>query len=228
MKDLQVFNNDLFGEVRALNIDNEPWFVGKDVAKVLGYADVNRAVRQHVDKEDLKVCNRKGYGDLVPSLWNNENDFANKILINESGLYSLIFNSELPSAKQFKRWVTSEVLPSLRKNGVYAVTNEIKIDLSETKAFLEKEEKLLNNYKQVLGNPKKITNVYVNTIKRELGVSSAKHKDYLNVKEFILNYFEVETLEALPKDNMSVLNKIIQICRSYDPGWNQLSLFDEE
>ena len=217
MKDLQVFNNDLFGEVRAINIDNEPWFVGKDVATILGYKDTSDAIKKHVDEED------KGVGE-IPTPGGKQN----MKVINESGLYSLIFSSKLPSAKQFKRWVTSEVLPSLRKNGVYAVTNEIKIDLSETKAFLEKEEKLLNNYKQVLGNPKKITNVYVNTIKRELGVSSAKHKDYINVKEFILNYFEVETLEALPKDNMSVLNKIIQICRSYDPGWSQISLFDEE
>lgn len=221
MKDLQVFNNDLFGEVRALNIDNEPWFIGKDIAKALGYKDVAHAILDHVDEEDR--VNSKTQGQNTPELGQR-----GSWLINESGLYSLILSSKLPSAKQFKRWVTSEVLPSLRKNGVYAVTNEIKIDLSETKAFLEKEEKLLNNYKQVLGNPKKITNVYVNTIKRELGVSSAKHKDYLNVKEFILNYFEVETLEALPKDNMSVLNKIIQICREYDPGWSQISLFDEE
>lgn len=122
--ELQIFKNDEFGEIRTLEINNEPWFVGKDIAGVLGYVDANRAVKQHVDKEDLKVCNYKGYGDLIPTLWNNENDFANKVLINESGLYTLVFNSELPNAKKFKRWVTAEVLPTIRKHGMYA-TDEL-------------------------------------------------------------------------------------------------------
>ncbi|SEN94482.1 anti-repressor protein [Peptostreptococcus russellii] len=120
MNELQIFNNSEFGEVRVLEINNEPWFVGKDVAEVLGYKDINRAVKQHVAAEDLQACNYKAYGDLYPSLWNNINDFSNKILINESGLYDLIFASELPSAKKFKRWVTSEVLPTIRKHGMYA------------------------------------------------------------------------------------------------------------
>lgn len=118
-KELKVFKSEEFGSVRVVEINNEPWFVGKDVAEILGYKDTNRAVKQHVDKEDLKVCNRKGYGDLYPTLWNNENDFANKVLINESGIYSLVFNSELPNAKKFKKWVTSEVLPSIRQTGGY-------------------------------------------------------------------------------------------------------------
>ena len=112
---LKIFENKEFGSVRVIEIDNEPWFVGKDVAEILGYKDVNRAVKQHIDKEDLKVCNRKGYGDLYPILWHNENDFANKVLINESGLYSLILSSELSSAKKFKKWVTKEVLPFYQK-----------------------------------------------------------------------------------------------------------------
>lgn len=117
--DLKVFSNELFGELRIVTINEDVYFIGKDVAEALGYTDTNRAVKQHVDKEDLKVCSRKGYGDLYPTLWDNENDFANKILINESGMYSLIFGSKLQSAKAFKRWVTSEVLPELRKSGVY-------------------------------------------------------------------------------------------------------------
>ena len=117
--EMMVFNNEIFGELRTISINEEPYFMGKDVAEALGYTDTNRAVKQHVDKEDLKACSRKGYGDLYPTLWDNENDFANKILINESGLYSLIFGSKLESAKAFKRWVTSEVLPQIRKSGVY-------------------------------------------------------------------------------------------------------------
>lgn len=119
MNTLKIFENEEFGKVRTIIKDNEPWFVGKDIAEILGYKDINRAVKQHVDKYDLKICDYKGYGDLYPTLWNNNSDFANKVVINESGLYSLIFASELPKAKKFKRWVTSEVLPSIRKTGSY-------------------------------------------------------------------------------------------------------------
>jgi len=118
-KDITIFNNDLFGSVRTMMIDDNPWFVGKDIAEALGYKDANKAVKDHVDKEDLKACSRKAYADLAPSLWTNKNDFSDKIFINESGVYALIFGSKKPEAKAFKRWVTSEVLPQLRMSGVY-------------------------------------------------------------------------------------------------------------
>ncbi|MDY0256225.1 phage antirepressor KilAC domain-containing protein [Gudongella oleilytica] len=108
MADLQIFRNESFGEIRTLNIDGEPWFVGKDVAEILGYTNPQKAIRDHIDEEDKTL---------------NESFTVNGtkgILINESGLYSLILSSKLPSAKQFKRWVTNEVLPSIRKHGVYA------------------------------------------------------------------------------------------------------------
>lgn len=108
-------------DVRAIAIDGEPWFVGKDVATALGYKDVNHAISNRVDKED-KV-NSKTQGQNVP-------EFGQRgtWLINESGLYSLILSSKLDSAKRFKRWVTSEVLPSIRKNGGYIYGQE---DMSE-------------------------------------------------------------------------------------------------
>lgn len=104
-------------DVRAIAIDGEPWFVGKDVAEALGYKDVNHAISNRVDKED-KV-NSKTQGQNVP-------EFGQRgtWLINESGLYSLILSSKLDSAKRFKRWVTSEVLPSIRKNGGYIYGQE--------------------------------------------------------------------------------------------------------
>lgn len=104
-------------DVRAIAIDGEPWFVGKDVADALGYKDVNHAISNRVDKED-KV-NSKTQGQNVP-------EFGQRgtWLINESGLYSLILSSKLDSAKRFKRWVTSEVLPSIRKNGGYIYGQE--------------------------------------------------------------------------------------------------------
>lgn len=106
-------------QVRTLSIDNEPWFVGKDVAEILGYTDLSRAVNQHVVKGDRKSLSFKASGDSLPSLWNNPNDYSNKIIINESGVYALIFGSKMPNAKKFKHWVTSEVLPTIRRHGAY-------------------------------------------------------------------------------------------------------------
>lgn len=115
--EVTVFKNLVhpeFGELRTVEIDGEPWFVGKDVAAALGYADVNKAVAMHVENEDKKLNDKSS-----PSFGQR-----GATLINESGLYSLILSSRLPSAKEFKHWVTSEVLPSIRKNGAYIRNQE--------------------------------------------------------------------------------------------------------
>ena len=108
MNELQTFTNDVFGQIRTTIIDGEPWFVGKDIAEALGYADPTGAVRKRVDIEDKGVAKM-----ATPS---GAQEMA---IINESGLYALIFGSKLPSAKQFKRWVTSEVLPQINRTGGY-------------------------------------------------------------------------------------------------------------
>lgn len=108
MNNLQTYTNPEFGPVRAVERDGEPWFVGKDVAEALGYSDQAKAIRIHVDEED------KGVDEMA-----TPGGTQNMTIINESGLYSLILSSKLPSAKKFKRWVTAEVLPALRKNGGY-------------------------------------------------------------------------------------------------------------
>lgn len=109
MNELQIFTNAEFGSVRTTVIDDEPFVVGKDVAEILGYRDTSDALKRHVDEED-KTLNESFTvnGTMV-------------ILINESGLYSLILRSQLPKARKFKRWVTSEVLPAIRRHGVYAI-----------------------------------------------------------------------------------------------------------
>ena len=112
MNELQTFTNDVFGQIRTTIIDGEPWFVGKDIAEALGYADPTGAVRKRVDVEDKGVAKM-----ATPS---GAQEMA---IINESGLYALIFGSKLPSAKQFKRWVTSEVLPQINRTGGYIPTN---------------------------------------------------------------------------------------------------------
>lgn len=110
MNALQVFTNPEFGTVRTLLLDNEPWVVGIDIAAALGYKNPRDALYKHVDSEDKGVAKRDTLG--------GKQDMT---IINESGLYSLILSSKLPSAKRFKRWVTSEVLPALRKTGSYTV-----------------------------------------------------------------------------------------------------------
>ena len=110
MNELQIFNNEEFGEIRTITKDGEPWFVGKDITEKLGYQNGSRDIARHVDEDDQIV---------IPIPGDTQN--RNMLVINESGLYSLVISSKLPNAKKFKKWVTSEVLPSIRKTGSYAV-----------------------------------------------------------------------------------------------------------
>lgn len=110
MTDLQIFNSPEFGAIRTIEKDGEPWFVGKDVAVALGYEKPTDAVRKHIDVEDRGISKME-----TPS------GAQETTIINESGLYSLVLSSKLPTAKKFKRWVTSEVIPSIRKTGSYSV-----------------------------------------------------------------------------------------------------------
>lgn len=114
--ELKIFENEAFGKVRVIERNNEPWFVGKDVAGILGYSDLNKAISMHVDEEDKKL------NDKTSSSFGQRG----ATLINESGLYSLILSSKLPATKQFKRWVTSEILPTIRKTGSYSVNQDMK------------------------------------------------------------------------------------------------------
>jgi len=127
MEQLKIFESEEFGQVRTISIDGEPWFVGKDVAISLEYSNPQKALRDHVEEEDRTV---------------NESFTVNGtkgILINESGLYSVILSSKLPSAKRFKRWVTSEVLPAIRKTGIYDMDEYS----PEMKAILMHDKKLV-------------------------------------------------------------------------------------
>lgn len=112
MTELQVFNHPQFGTVRAVEIQGEPWLVGKDVAESLGYTATEKAIRTHVDGDDKGVTEMDTPGGK-----------QKVVIINESGLYSLVFGSKLPEAKKFKHWVTSEVLPSIRRDGGYMHTS---------------------------------------------------------------------------------------------------------
>ena len=133
--EITVFSNTEFGSVRTLVINGEPYFVGKDIALILGYAKPSNAIAAHVDEEDKKDAPIQG--DLGGT--------QEMTVINESGLYSLILSSKLPKAKEFKRWVTSEVLPSIRKTGSYSIQQKvdsymIEDSIARAKRWIEEEE----------------------------------------------------------------------------------------
>lgn len=132
MNKLKIFENPDFGKVRTMEINGEPYFVGKDVAEILGYSNPQKALRDHIDEED------KTLNDLFTV------NGTKGVLINESGLYSLILSSKLPKAKEFKRWVTSDVLPSIRRHGLYATDELIAnpdIAIAAFQALKEEREK---------------------------------------------------------------------------------------
>lgn len=125
MNELQIFNNEEFGQVRTISIDNEPYFVGKDIAQALGYVKPTDAVRKRVDDEDRGISKME-----TPS------GIQEMIVINESGMYSLILGSKLESAKKFKHWVTAEVLPALRKTGSYKMSKPDKPKQDRTEIMM--------------------------------------------------------------------------------------------
>lgn len=171
MNDLQVFTNERLGDVRVVQIKGQPYFVGKDVAEILGYANASKALLDHVDEED-KLNN-----ETLSSLGQRGG-----WLINESGLYSLILSSKLPKAKEFKRWVTSEVLPSIRKTGGYnANQNDVykakrlEVMMMNAKARIMKEEN--KKLELMIKNPnfKSIAKTYsASEVGVMLGVSANK------------------------------------------------------
>lgn len=170
MNELQIFNNEEFGEIRTVEINGEPWFIGKDIAKALDYKNTTVALQDNVDSDDKGVTKVSTIGGQQET-----------VIINESGLYSLVFGSRLPNAKKFKKWVTSEVLPDIRKHGIYATDNVINQILNNPDFGIE----LLNTLKQeraarVEAEKRNAILTHVNKtytmteIAKELNMSSAK------------------------------------------------------
>ena len=155
MKKLEIFQNKSFGRIRTLAINNEPWFVGKDVAEILGYAKPENAIANHVDEEDKTSTLIQGSGSNYKS---------KAIIINESGLYSLVLSSKLPSAKEFKRWITHEVIPAIRKHGAYMTEDTLEKALTSpdfliqlaTQLKEEKENRLAAEKQIEMDRPKTI------------------------------------------------------------------------
>ena len=175
MNNLQIFENPDFGQVRMVMIEDNPYFVGKDVAEILGYKNPNEAIQDHVDNEDKFL--RSSMGSEMLKLFSSVKDIQNKFgrqdnwFINESGVYALVFSSKLPKAKEFKRWVTSEVLPAIRKHGAYMTEQTVEKALTspdfliqlatnlkkEQKARQEAEAKSYKLENEVVGLNEKIS-----------------------------------------------------------------------
>lgn len=234
MSDIQIFNNPDFGDIRTVIIEGEPWFVGIDVAKALGYKKPTGAVTNNVDEDDTLT---EGVTDSMGRL-------QNTLVVNESGLYSLIFNSKLESAKKFKKWVTSEVLPSIRKTGEYKQENagdvqgqikllaqgttelyqrvdEVTEDVKTVKEEIERlkddlplfpseAEKISNAAKkkgvEVLGG--KQSNAYRN--------KSLQHKVYSNIYANLKYNFDVTSYKAIKRGNRIEALRIVQ---NYQPPY---------
>ena len=185
MNDLTTFSNPEFGQVRTVEIDGTPWLVGKDVATALGYAKPQNAISRHVDPEDQKVAPIQG----TPG---GEQEM---LIINESGLYSLILSSKMPKAKAFKHWVTSEVLPAIREHGAY--------ESVKAKQHIEQLE---------------ATNTRLNTAIQAVGSAKAELADVINLRnDFIKHrdnykarYMQAKTDYGKICDNLRQAESLVQ------------------
>ena len=158
MSELEIFNNEEFGQVRSVEVEGEPYFVAKDIAIALGYSNPRKAIIDHVDEEDKGVtkCDTLGGAQEIT-------------IINESGLYSLILSSKLPSAKEFKRWITSDVLPKIRKTGGYINNDDLFINTylpfadDTTKLLFKSTLQVINNQNKLIEEQKPLV-TFANTV----------------------------------------------------------------
>lgn len=218
MNELQIFNSEEFGDIRTVTIENEPWFVGKDVATALGYSNPQKAVRDHISEED------RGVNEMdTPS------GRQNLAIINESGLYALIFGSKLESAKRFKHWVTSEVLPAIRKTGSYQnpMTTDQKIQLLaqgnvELTEKIEKVNDDLQEFKKDMPllalECQKITRAKNQKVVPLMGGKNAPayknkslmHKVYGDIDAQLRREFGVNTYKAIKRNQCDLAISIIE------------------
>ena len=219
MNELQIFNSEEFGDIRTVTIENEPWFVGKDVATALGYAKPLNALSAHVEKDD----------SLKQGITDSLGREQETIFINESGLYALIFGSKLESAKRFKHWVTSEVLPAIRKTGAYQkpMTTDQKIQLlAQGNVELTEKIKKVNDDLQEFKKDmpllalecQKITRAKNQKVVPLMGGKSAPayknkslmHKVYGDIDAQLRREFGVNTYKAIKRNQCDLAIRIIE------------------
>lgn len=218
MNELQIFNSEEFGDIRTVTIENEPWFVGKDVATALGYADTFGALKKHIMDEDKLVCQIDSAGQK-----------RDVTVINESGLYALIFGSKLESARRFKHWVTSEVLPAIRKTGSYQkpMTTDQKIQLLaqgnvELTEKIDKVDKDLQEFKADMpllalecqritrAKNQKVVPLMSGKDAPAYKNKSLMHKVYSDVDAQLRREFGVNTYKAIKRSQCDLAVEIIK------------------
>jgi prophage antirepressor-like protein len=212
LNQLEIFKNREFGEIRTVTVDGEPWFVAKDIAEILQYTNTQKAIRDHVDEED-KLTER-----IVLSGQNRE-----VICINESGLYSLILSSKMPGAKRFKRWVTSEVLPQIRRTGTYqkpmTPQEMMRVQLGMIDGHEERITHLENtmtiDYEQQQELKKTVNKRVIEVLggKKALAYKEMSKKVFSECNHDIQDYFRVNSRNNIP-------TKRYQEAVEYVEGWN--------
>ena len=212
MNQLEIFKNREFGEIRTVTVDGEPWFVAKDIAEILQYTNTQKAIRDHVDEED-KLTER-----IVLSGQNRE-----VICINESGLYSLILSSKMPGAKRFKRWVTSEVLPQIRRTDTYqkplTPQEMMRVQLGMIDGHEERITHLENtmtiDYEQQQELKKTVNKRVIEVLggKKALAYKEMSKKVFSECNHDIQDYFRVNSRNNIP-------TKRYQEAVEYVEGWN--------
>lgn len=224
MSNLQIFENEEFGEIRTVTIDNEPWFVGKDVAEALGYLKARNAISVHVSDEDKKDAPIQGA----------QGGTQNMTIINESGLYALIFGSKLESAKRFKRWVTSEVLPSIRKTGSYqrlmSPEEMMRVQLGMIDNIGDRVSKLENTMNIDYGQQRVLEREVAKVVIDALGGkdSNAYHeigkKVFAECNHDVKDFFNVNSRNNIPRLKF---DKAVEYIRNWDPCTNTRMLIKE-
>lgn len=198
MNELHIFNSEEFGDIRTVTIDNEPWFVGKDVATALGYKNTADAIGKHIDTDDKLTSQIAIAGQR-----------RDVVVINESGLYALILGSKLESAKRFKRWVTSEVLPAIRKTGSYqkpmTLAEQIQLLARGNENHEERIENLENTMTIDYGQQKHLGDLVSQVVIEILGGKKSNAYVEIGKKVFaecnrdIKTYFDVNARNNIPK-----------------------------
>ncbi len=214
MNNLQIFSNEEFGQVRTVMLNDEVWFVGKDVAAILGCSNTRKALTDHVDKEDKGVtkCDTPGGIQLLT-------------IINESGLYSLILSSKMPNARKFKHWVTSEVLPALRKTGHYEIENyspEMQAILMHDKKLVKMDERVTTlentmtlNYSQQQALGEAVNYVVIDALggKESDAYKEIGKKVFSECNRDLKRYFHVNARNNVPKKRFEEAVEYVQCWR---------------
>ena len=223
MKELQIFNSKEFGDIRTVTIDNEPWFVGKDVATALGYAKPLNALSTHVEKDDSL---KQGITDSLGR--------EQETIFNESGLYALIFGSKLDSAKRFKRWVTSEVLPAIRKTGSYqkSLTPQemLRIQLSmidnHEDRIADLEQNMTIDYGQQMALGDTVSKVVIDALggKESNAYKEISKKVFAECNRDLKHYFNVNARNNVPKKKF---DEAVQYVKNWQPCTNTRIMIQE-